>query len=83
MNAWFFRHALIQRQRQKATGENGRLARIALAFVLVWAAILVEDAMMFGAGAGILSGYRVLGFLLAAVPLVSVLIGIFALRGFR
>lgn len=72
-------HRYGQRLRERHL--NGRLAKITRAVTVIWLAILVEDLMMIIAGIGILGGVRVLGFLLAGVPLVSVLIGVVALRG--
>lgn len=81
-NLWFLWRAIKQRRDLKASGENGQLARIAVAFVQVWSLILLADVLMILAGIGILTGFRPAGYMLAVVPVMSLLVGISALRGF-
>lgn len=81
-NLWFLWRAISQRRNLKASGQNGQLARIAVAFVQVWSLILLADVLMLVAGIGILTGFRPAGYMLAVVPLMSLLVGISALRGF-
>lgn len=81
-NGWVLLRAIRQRRQYLRGGDNGRLGQIANAFVQVWVAIFASDLMMVLAGIGILVGFRPFGYLLALVPLVSAIVGIFALRGF-
>ena len=82
-NSVFLFRSLQRAQALTELKQNGRLRQVANAFIQVWVSILVADLFMFGAGAGILSGHRLLGYLLVGMPLVSVAVGIFALRGFE
>lgn len=76
---------VVQRDRRRRRDPllRVRLSSVSTAFVLIWLAIVAEDLMMVGAGAGILAGYVGFGYLLAAMPLISLLVGIVALRWLR
>lgn len=71
-----------QAENYKLTGENGAMTRIAVGFVQVWAVILLTDVFLVVSGLGILFGFRPAGFLIAGIPFLSLLIGVFALRSF-
>jgi len=74
--------SIRRRQDQREAGINGQLRRVAIAFIQIWASIVISDLFVFAAGVGLLEGDRPLGYLLAAMPLTSILVGVFALRGF-
>ena len=82
-NSWFLVRSWKRRARQRKSGEDGQLGRLAAAFVQVWAALVAADAAVLLAGAGLLTGHRPFGYLLALMPLISILVGVFALRGFE
>jgi len=81
-NTWFMTKAIRQKQALTESGENGKLRIIANTFIQVWTAIILVDLLIIISGLGILTGHRELGYLLATVPIGSVFIGVFAIRGF-
>lgn len=85
VNSLFLLRAIQRVQALNVLAQNGSLRRIAWAFVQIWITMIVIDVFMILAGVGILSGGggRVLGYLLAAIPVAHVLYGVFALRGFE
>lgn len=80
-NVWFMMTAIRQRRRLIASGQNGKMKIIANAFIQVWTAILIIDLVMILSGLGILAGHREFGYLIATVPICSLMVGVFAVRG--
>lgn len=85
INALFLVVIIGRERRRRAEPQvlSDRRAGVSTAFISIWVAIVLEDLMMVGAGLGLLVGMREFGYLLAAMPLVSVLVGLFALRWLR
>lgn len=79
MRRWYKRRAI-----QRLIGVNGKLAQLANAFVWVETTRLVLNGCVLLAGVGVLIGgpYRYSGYLLAVVPLISMVASIIALRSF-
>jgi hypothetical protein len=91
-NAWFLLRAWRRREDILhdlclLASDRKRLRGVATGFVQIWAAILLSDLLMAVAGLGIIlagmthtAGLHNIGYLLALVPLVSVVVAVLALR---
>ena len=84
LHQFFLRRVYRNRRKLIAQGQDGDLKRLADAFVHVETARFAMNTCMFLAGAGILIGgpARILAYLLAVVPVISMAASTYALRGF-
>jgi hypothetical protein len=80
VNTLFLLRTLEKKEQLRVQKLNGELAKVANTFVNLWIIILTSDLLVLIAGVGLLTGVRWLGYLLAAIPLASTLVGVFALK---
>lgn len=80
-NTWFLLRGIQYRILLHQSKQNGELAVISNTLIKIWVVVLLTDLFILVAGIGILTGFRVLGYLIALMPIASMFIGIFALRG--
>lgn len=78
----YLRRVYRQRARQRAQRLNGSLKHLADTWVQVETTRFVLNGLIFLAGAGVLMGFRQSAYLLAVLPLVSILSSTLALRFF-
>lgn len=80
-NTWFLLKAINQRILLYQAKQNGELAVISNTLIKIWIVVLLADLLILAAGIGILTGFRILGYLIAVMPIASMFVGVFALRG--
>jgi len=80
-NVWFLLRAIERRKLLSTENINGELHLIADTFVRMWSVRVTSDMLMLTAGVGLLLEMRPLGYLLAAVPIASTIMGVLAIRG--
>lgn len=79
----YLRRVRLNRKAQRDAGIDGDRKRIADAFYYMEVTRSTINMCFVVSGAGLLFGFRPLGYLLALPPLLSILASSFALKGIR
>lgn len=79
----YLRRVILNRRAQQEAHIDGDRRRIANAFFYMETTRAVLNFTLIVSGAGILTGHRPFGYLIALIPLLSVTSSAIALRGIR